>query len=84
MSCSTVSDVNEASSPSWWDWMSCAGVQYISEPRGEARQHAMMQDPIVIISPAMPSVPGGGMLHSLWGAFQQAFTVEDVFQRKIK
>ena len=44
----------------------------------------MMQDPIIIISPAVPSVPGGGMLHSLWGAFQQAFTVEDVFQRKIK
>lgn len=25
MSCSTVSDVNDASSPDWWAWMSCGG-----------------------------------------------------------
>jgi hypothetical protein len=40
----------------------------------------MMQDPVAIPPPGAAR----NLLHSLWGAFQQAFTVEDVFQRKIK
>jgi hypothetical protein len=40
----------------------------------------MLQDPL--LPTAQP--PAGNMLHSLWGALLQAFTVDDVFQRKIK
>lgn len=39
-----------------------------------------LQDPLI---PATPSHPQNG-LYTLWGALIQAFTVEDVFQRKIK
>lgn len=40
----------------------------------------MLQDPL---TPTLTKpVPSG--LNTLWGALLQAFTVEDVFQRKIK
>lgn len=32
----------------------------------------------------LPASQSPTILHTLWGALLQAFTVEDVFQRKIK
>lgn len=79
MSCSTVSDVNTASSPSWCAWMSCG---YLVR-RGAPNPHRMpnLNDPL--LAPAGQTHPST-ILHSLWGALLQAFTVDDVFQRKIK
>jgi hypothetical protein len=44
-----------------------------------------MIDPLLIDTPLTASTPGLSVgLCSLWGALFQAFTVEDVYQRKIK
>ena len=77
MSCSTVSDVNTASSPSSCAWMSCGYLV----GRGAPNPHRMptLNDPLLA-----PAGQPHSILHSLWGALLQAFTVEDTFQRKIK
>lgn len=77
MSCSTVSDVNAASSPSWCAWMSCE--RYILG-LASMRDNVMLQDPLLPTT----AQPQGGMLYTLWGSLLQAFTVDDMFQRKIK
>ena len=37
-----------------------------------------------MLEPREPVPQANPILHSLWGALLQAFTVDDVFQRKIK
>jgi hypothetical protein len=77
MSCSTVSDVNVASSPPWWAWMSCEWVAGYLEraPTNVLKMQRMLSDP-----PPKPVTT----MSTLWSALLQAFTVEDVFHRKIK
>jgi hypothetical protein len=44
-----------------------------------------MIDQLLIDTPLAPSTPGlSEALCSLWGALFQAFTIDDVYQRKIK
>lgn len=76
MSCSTVSDVSTASSASSCAWMSCGYL--VSWCATTPKEMLDPRDPIPQASQTKP------ILHSLWGALLQAFTVEDVFQRKIK
>jgi len=88
MSCSTVSAVKTASSPSSCAWMSCARRATILDAVGGAQGNQKMldlHDPLLfpVCNPPAPAC-GSSTFNSLWGAFLQAFTVEDVFQRKIK
>ena len=43
----------------------------------------MLSDPL-LSSPARPPASQPSLLYTLWGAFLQAFTVDETFQRKIK
>jgi hypothetical protein len=82
MSCSTVSEVKLASSPDWWAWMSCGRAGYLA---GEAlltkQQPSMLREPLVVV-PAKKPEPA--FYTGLWSAFLQAFTVDDIYHRKIK
>ncbi len=51
---------------------------YFSRPGGRSRM--MARDPLSPRAPAQPQP----LLPTLWSAFLQAFTVDDVWQRKIK
>lgn len=87
MSCSTVSDVNAASSPVWCAWMSCGPWMLFSPLTGDSSPTMpFLHYSPTLLEPLAESTPSKqtGFLSSMWGSLVQAFTVDDVFARKVK